>query len=93
MTVYFEESKSEGDVPEPPTAKKRESVSKSKSVNPNGGQVVTVTDGENTHDVEFTDKGIYIVRHGDPTHEVIAEIDLASAAARLVSAFVYDDPE
>ncbi|MFT9076315.1 hypothetical protein [Ethanoligenens sp.] len=52
----------------------------------------TVTDSENTYDVEFTKKGIYVYRHGDSKHIILAEIGLRDAAAHLVDTFIDNEP-
>lgn len=49
---------------------------------------VTITDGEHTFDVEFTEKEV-IIRQTDKT---LATINLAAAAASLVNQFIYDEP-
>lgn len=54
--------------------------------------VETVTEKKNVYDVEFTEKGVYIVHHGDIKHVIISEISLASAASTLVSICLHDEP-
>lgn len=52
----------------------------------------TVTDGENTYDVEFTKKGVCVYRHGDEKRVIRSEIQLWAAAAHLVGTFIDNEP-
>lgn len=48
---------------------------------------ISITDGVNAYDVIFTEKEVKVIK----SDQVIAEISLSSAAAAIISQFIYED--